>query len=369
MKVGVIGAGIFGVSIALKLSREGHEVLLLEKEKEIMTKASAKNHFRHHYGYHYPRSKSTALESIYGKESFEKEYGDCVLPYFPTYYSIVNKENGTLTTPAQFLTFCEEMGLPYKIVQTPELINREKVAMTVEVPERAFDPHKLKEICQYRLKNSQVDLRLNSEIVGGAVYSEKKKVTVREKIEGNVREYNENLECIINATYANMNKVKNLFNVPVDKRLYELLELIKVKIPGELFGAMNMDGEFTSLLPMGRDGFYTVAHVRESVLKSRISDAFDDRLESFGAFKSNKDKIMEAAIDDFPILRNAEILESIYITKSVVANADETDERPSEIFDHGNNVYSVFAGKVITSMDIANKLLRIINSRSKEKGL
>jgi len=355
MRVAVVGAGIFGITIALQFSKKGHDVILFEKEKDIMTKVSVKNHFRHHYGYHYPRSKTTALESIHGRKSFEKEYSDCILPYFPTYYSIVKKEEGTLTTPEEYLKFCDDIGLTYKVIETPELINKDRMAMTIEVPERAFDPIKLKDICRDKLINSKVILRTGSEIVGGNI----RELTISE--EG--KEYTDDFDCIVNATYANMNKVKKILNIPRDVRQYELLELIKVKIPGELFGAMNMDGEFTSVIPMGSEGDYTIAHAKGSVLKTVVTDDFDDSIESFGKFESNRENIMEVAIKDFPILKDSEFIESVFVTKVVKANVDETDERPSEIFNHGNNVYSVFAGKIVTVVDIANKLLEMAEDK------
>lgn len=363
MKIAIIGAGIFGVTIALKFSREGYDVILFEKENDIMTKVSTHNHFRHHHGYHYPRSKSTALECIKGRKTFEEEYGDCLLQYFPTFYSIVNKEEGTLTTPGQYLKFCEDLDLPYKIVPIPNFINSKRIALTVQVPERAFDPFRLKEICKEKLSESNVVLKLNSEMIESKISPEKKILKFNDK--SKKQEYEEEFDIIINATYANMNNVKKILGVPRDKRQYELMELILVSIPGGLFGAMNMDGEYTSVIPVGPDGLYTIAHAKGSVVKRVISEDFDDKIESFGGFDSNMEQIMEVATNDFPILKDAKIIEPIYITKTVKANVDETDERPSEVFNHGNGIFSVFAGKIITCVDVANNLLNLVKNPHK----
>jgi len=340
MKIAVIGAGIFGITIAIRLSQAGHDVTLFEKENDVMTKVSVTNHFRHHHGYHYPRSKSTALESINARKSFEKEYGDCLLPYFPTYYSIVKKEFGTKVTPGQYLRFCEEVGLPYKIVPVPSLINKDKVEMTLEVPERAFDPCKLKKICKEKLKKSKVRVVLNCENVS-------------------LKEF----DRIINCTYANINRTQKMLNSKQTKRQYELLELLVLKIPGKKFGAMNMDGEYTSIIPVGRTGMYTIAHAKGSILKRIVSDNFDGDAKSFGKFKSNRRNIMKVAINDFPILKKAKYIKSIFVVKVVKADVDKTDERPSEISYHGNGIYSVFAGKVITCVNVANKLVDIIKRK------
>ena len=54
MKVIVIGAGIFGVTASLTLSKNGYDVTLVECESDIMSKASKCNHNRLHFGFHYP---------------------------------------------------------------------------------------------------------------------------------------------------------------------------------------------------------------------------------------------------------------------------------------------------------------------------
>ena len=47
MKIAIIGAGFFGSTIALKLSKK-HAVHLFEKEKDILNGASRVNQFRFH---------------------------------------------------------------------------------------------------------------------------------------------------------------------------------------------------------------------------------------------------------------------------------------------------------------------------------
>lgn len=87
MKIAVVGAGIFGITSAIKLAQEGHKVDLYERNKvdlyernsDILSAASGINQYRLHRGYHYPRSKSTALSSKYSEDSFRKEYGEAIL--------------------------------------------------------------------------------------------------------------------------------------------------------------------------------------------------------------------------------------------------------------------------------------------------
>ena len=57
----VIGGGFFGCSIATELITEhgNSNVLIVERERDVMKRASYGNQARVHNGYHYPRSFTT----------------------------------------------------------------------------------------------------------------------------------------------------------------------------------------------------------------------------------------------------------------------------------------------------------------------
>ena len=75
MRIAVIGAGIFGSTVAVKLAEAGFGVDLYEKEGDILQAASGINQYRLHRGYHYPRSKETALSSKKPRSRFAKNMG------------------------------------------------------------------------------------------------------------------------------------------------------------------------------------------------------------------------------------------------------------------------------------------------------
>ena len=59
MKIAIIGAGIFGITAAIKLSKfKDFNVDVFEKCNSIFQGATYANHNRHHYGFHYPRSQN-----------------------------------------------------------------------------------------------------------------------------------------------------------------------------------------------------------------------------------------------------------------------------------------------------------------------
>ena len=64
----VVGAGLFGVTAALELSRKAR-VLLVDAAPDILTGASFINQNRIHAGFHYPRSFATATSIVAGDDA------------------------------------------------------------------------------------------------------------------------------------------------------------------------------------------------------------------------------------------------------------------------------------------------------------
>ena len=112
MKVAVVGAGIFGVTIALKLDKL-HDVTLYDANRDIMTAASRTNQLRLHRGYHYPRSPETVSALLKSIDFFVEEYNKSVVDDCHHYYCIAKKESKV--SPEQYLNFCDRFNLDYEI--------------------------------------------------------------------------------------------------------------------------------------------------------------------------------------------------------------------------------------------------------------
>ena len=140
----IIGCGIFGVMAAIDVAKKGYPVIIFEKEKDIMTGASLVNHGRIHMGYHYPRDKKTVIQSLEAKVPFENFCGKSIVKKINNYYMVAKE--GSMTNHTKFLKFCENMQLPYKVSWPASLnISKEKIAVSVEVPETIFDANRMKE--------------------------------------------------------------------------------------------------------------------------------------------------------------------------------------------------------------------------------
>ena len=116
MKIAVIGAGIFGITSAIKLREKfpKAEITIYEKNLSILSSASGINQFRLHRGYHYPRSQEMIQSTI----EFESEFKNCIVRG-KRYYAIAKE--GSLVTSDQYLNFLENNQLKYWKVQENNL--------------------------------------------------------------------------------------------------------------------------------------------------------------------------------------------------------------------------------------------------------
>src|ERR1700761_4080428 len=165
MRILIIGAGIFGTSVATVLADKSNHIDLLEAEGDIMQKASRINHNRIHLGYHYLRSIDTAEQSIEGLLSFLFNYGKAVIHQLPNYYAIARE--GSKTTPAEFAAFCDNVGIGFdNEFPAQRFLNRERIEECFKVPEPIWDYDRLKKIILSNLKKANVNLLLNTECTG-----------------------------------------------------------------------------------------------------------------------------------------------------------------------------------------------------------
>ncbi len=86
--VAVIGGGFYGCMLALYFKNIFRNVIILEKEPDLLLKASCNNQARIHNGYHYPRSFITALRSHINYGRFISDFKDCVEDNFQMIYAI-----------------------------------------------------------------------------------------------------------------------------------------------------------------------------------------------------------------------------------------------------------------------------------------
>ncbi len=138
----IIGAGIYGMHIALNNLFHNKKVLIIEKDNEMLTRASFVNQARLHNGYHYPRSEITARNSARYFEKFYKDYQFAINKEFKSIYAISNHDS--YTTKKEFEEFCNNVNIPYKEIDSSTYFNEQEVSATYETKEYVYDINLIK---------------------------------------------------------------------------------------------------------------------------------------------------------------------------------------------------------------------------------
>ena len=344
--VAVVGGGIFGCTTAWKLAKEGYNVTLYEKNDDIITQASNINQYRLHRGYHYPRSKETAIQSQWGETSFIKEYGDAIVNGDVEHYYCIAKED-SLVNPKQYWTFLNEINLPY-VEKKLDFMHKNVVDLVVQVKEFLFNSDKLRKICWDKLNKYGVDVTLNTKYVDS--------------------KYN-NDDYVINTTYANLNQL-----TPKDKQKdyqFELCEKPVIKLPEQYKNksVVIMDGPFMCIDPYGDTGWHVMGNVVHAIHSTNVGkfpeydSKFDDLLNK-GIVKNpsitNIDKFIESAKKFFIDIDKVKHIGSMFTFRTVLPNKDKDDARPTMVEKINNKMFSIFSGKIGTCVNAAEEVLNEI---------
>jgi len=346
MKVIVIGAGIFGITTALTLSKNGYDVTLVECENDIMTKASKCNHNRLHFGFHYPRSIKTAKQSLDGYDLFYNNFSNSVLTNFPNYYLI--EKNGKISGD-EFKLFCDELDIYYQESSPNNIeVDMSNITLSTITNEPIFDFESIKIDLSERLKNSKVSLILN------------KTITSVSDLSG--------FDVVINTTYRNINKINGLFNIePIKLKLQDVIVPI-FKMNSDKIGLTIMDGEYCTIMPKGFEtNTFLLYHVKHSVLK-QIEDYVipNDWVDNDPEYINDKiNEIYESSKTYYPFLKDCEKISYWRTVRALPINDD--DERLSTLTLNNvgdKKIITLLSGKITTCWLMSEKILKILNENT-----
>jgi hypothetical protein len=339
-KVLVVGGGIFGCTSAISLSNSGYTVTLHEELDDIMKCASGINQYRLHKGYHYPRSKDTALECLVGINTFKKKYEDTVVNGdIQHFYSISSKDS--LITGDDYINFLNDIELKYNIHE-PNMGTQ----LTVSVDEQLFDSDKLKDIVERRMLALGVEKICN-------------KKTIKKDFEG--------YDFIVISTYSKLN---DLLDTPRQYQ-FEVVEKPVVKLPKmyENKSIVVMDGPFMCLDPF-KDGLHVLGHVKHAIHSTNIGEfpivPNKDLLKYLnnGVVKNPKvtkiNKFKKAGMEFFEEFDKLEHIGSMFTVRTVLSYRDYDDARPTLVRKEGDNIFSIFSGKIGTCVTASTQLVDMI---------
>lgn len=342
MKIAVIGAGFFGSTAALILSKK-HDVDLYEKSDTILNGASLANQFRFHLGYHYPRSSETVNEIKKNYKYFEKFFGKNVFQKTLNLYGIAS--NKSKINYENYIKFLNEKNLKYKEVKSNYF--SDQIEGQIISNEKNLNYFKIKNLIQKKLLNNKVNILFNTE-------------------------FNKNIlndyDKVIISTYDQNNSILKKIGYKVENKFrFELIEKILVKLPQKYknLSCIVLDGEFVCIDPYLGTNYHLLSDVKYSKLEviQGIYPKFKHENKKYlnaGLVKNIKNSKFKSFIKHgskyLPFIKKSKYIGSFFVVRAIKKNKEQTDERLNEIVESKKKVISIFSGKWNTCVGVANYL-------------
>lgn len=351
----VVGGGIVGCELALALRRQGARVVVLERERELLARASFRNQARVHGGYHYPRSLLTAYRSQVNQSRFVAEYADCVEGASEHFYAVARRSSKV--TVSQFVSFCERIGA--RLDAAPDavcdLFAPALVSAVFRVHEPAFDAVLLRETIRRRLAATGVDVR--TDCAAESVEAAPAGLLVHAREAG--AELLLRAERVLNCTYAGINDLLLRSRLEPLRLRHELAELALVRLPEPLreLGVTVIDGPFFSVTPYPSAALHSFSHVRYT--PHAAWEGGPSRADLLARPpRSRFAHMLQDARRYLPALTEAEHVESLWEVKTLLPASEVDDSRPF-LFkrDHGlAGLTCVLGGKLDNVFDLLDEL-------------
>lgn len=321
----IIGGGFYGACLALYLRSIARDVVVLEAEQSMLTRASYVNQARVHTGFHYPRSFVTARRSLALYQRFVDDFREAVVDDFRMLYAIAR--DGSKVTPERFERMYASMGAPIGPAHAGDvaLFSPGAVAKVFECTEYAFNPDRLRKLLEARMQAAGVRVLTGARAEAIETRVPEQPVTVAIAGQGKIT-----APIVINATYGQFP------DPPAGGRVrfkYEYAEVAIVDPPPILsgLGVTVMDGPFFSIMPFPARKAYSLTHVRYTPHFAWTSGEKTPPLHH--APKSRWLHMLRDAARYMPGLSDTRWRESLFDVKTILLRNEGDDGRPI-LLDH-----------------------------------
>ncbi len=357
----VIGGGFYGATIAAYLvaQRGFKRVALIEREAQLLSRASYHNQARVHNGYHYPRSYTTAYRSRVNFPRFIADFGATVRSDFTALYAIARRDSKV--TARQFERFCREIGAAIEPAP-PSLAGLFEPRLIEEaflVEESVFDAVRLRDFALAQLQRLGVEILLKSRVTRLSAL-EDGLVAGYSDATGAAREI-----CgrfVFNCSYSAVNQIGGAFQGIRASLKHELAEMALIDAPPGLQGlaVTVMDGPFFSMLPFPARSLCTLSHVRYTPHRQWFDLAGNDPYRVLETYErqTRVDRMIREASRYLPALREARHVDSLFEVKTVLAKNETDDGRPI-LFERDSALrgcFTIMGGKIDNIFDVLERL-------------
>ena len=367
----IIGAGMYGLYAAKKTAATRRQILVVEREPVPFARASYINQARIHNGYHYPRSLSTALKSAKYYKRFLHDYGFAINNKFEKIYAV--SSDFSYASSDNFKNFCRAANIPCEEAIASRWFKNNTVERAFRCEECAFDYAMIRDSVMEELSHmSNVEFAFSTKIIQVNKDNDEWLLTLSDSRKICTK-------FVLNATYASINQLQDLFGFDMLDIKYEICEMIICDVSDNIkdIGLTVMDGPFFSIMPFGLTGKHSLSAVHFTPHDTSLSKKPEFICQQkLGAIECGVDNLENCncctarPVQAWPQMRqlskkylndDIDIIfhESIWAIKPILKSAEIDDGRPTLVrtLSDSPRFVSVLSGKINTIYDLDEVIL------------
>ncbi len=362
-RIAVIGAGAFGATTAIALSKSGHQVYLFETQQKILQGGTANSQNRLHIGLHYPRDLETAIQSKIGFQKFSSRYAQAVRTDFPNYYAVASQ--GSKITRQNFIDFAESAGIQLRSTKesNPFGIKSHMVDGIWQCQEGVIDIERFRTQLEKEIFDFKVNLLVNTEIE--SIVKTTSGWSIQDT-EGNVFK---DFEFIIRATYGTDKIVSEDVDLKSTKYEFHRTLILEVSGRNQPTGVTIIDGDFLTILPKGFTDRFLIYAPSISVL-DRASGTYPEwsQLALRSLIDDAEVGLLERTKHWLPDFKVEGLANRLVTTRSLQPGLTATDRRISEIRWLSEEIVEIWSGKIDHCIEISENIVKQISDKNKING-
>ena len=361
--VAIVGAGIFGLQLAIELNDLGFEVDVFEEKGVILSGSTSKSLLRIHKGLHYPRHLPTAKQSLRNYDSFVERFTEAVNVNFNNFYLLMEKGSKiSLKEMSEFLGALKSDAEIIELKQLAQLgINPLGVSLVVSNKEGVVDLDLLRELFARELSCRQIRINLNSKVREVTQNASEWRLLGQDHELGT-------FDVLVLATYGNRPIISGLSSVQPELVEYHRTLTLEVKLNIEKIGVTVIDGDFLTVLPKGFSDSYLIYGPTPSRLEVDIGTKVPERWltsewEDKNSVLINRasltlmNRVKELFPESNPVISGNPLIG----IRSVGVNLQTTDARESNVTELFHNLFEIHSGKIDHCLEVSRYLGRLID--------
>ena len=359
----VIGGGFFGCMIAKSLvtSKGFRKVKIIERESELLARASRWNQARVHAGFHYPRDRVTAYRSQKSLARFNTAYPHAVSENHTALYAIARR--GSKVNARTFVNRMNRIGARLATARKEHLslFSESQIEAVFEVHEPVFDAHRLRQAVAEEIAELNIETDYESEVIHVNPASGVSE-TIAIKGETPIRTLS---KYVFNCSYGGFvseNESNGVSKTPIK---HEECQIALLNPPTALrdLAITVMDGPFFSVMPFPMLGCVSLSHVRYTPRPSQFLEKDSNFFREVGAptdFGRTQRMLLDAS-RYVPLIKRSELIGVFQENKTIMANSEKNDDRPiffarSSINSHWFTVIGAKIDTVFDAIEVLEKL-------------